>query len=247
MTTNERTTWPAFRSCGVRIDAVPLHDAARMIVDGRFEGGAPVQRLHAVVGIEATTQLAQVLEQGHAESARWDAAHLDRQAAWADHMTERVYGPDLMQLVLERGQASGLRHYLYGSTPEVLAALQNTIAARWPDALIAGVESPPFRAITDSELRQSVARAQDVGADVVWVGMGTPAQDTISRRMAEIAPATYVAVGAAFDFIGGTKKQAPQWMQRSGLEWSYRMATEPKRLWRRYLIGNATFAAAPTP
>jgi N-acetylglucosaminyldiphosphoundecaprenol N-acetyl-beta-D-mannosaminyltransferase len=157
-------------------------------------------------------------------------------------MTVRVYGPDLMQLVLEPGLASGFRHYLYGSTPEVLAALQNTIAARWPDALIAGVESPKFRAITDSELRQSVARAQDVGADVVWVCMGTPAPDTIGRRMAEIAPATYVAVGAAFDFIGGMKKQAPQWMQRSGLGWSYRMATEPKRLLRRYLIGNATFA-----
>lgn len=103
-----------------------------------------------------------------------------------------------------------------------------------------GAESPPFRAITDSDLEQSVLRAEDTGADVVWVGMGTPAQDTLGRRMAEMGSATYVSVGAAFDFIGGTKEQAPGWMQQSGLEWSYRMATKPKRLWRRYLVGNTT-------
>jgi N-acetylglucosaminyldiphosphoundecaprenol N-acetyl-beta-D-mannosaminyltransferase len=153
----------------------------------------------------------------------------------------RVYGPDLMGDVLDRGRASSLGHYLYGSTPEVLAALTAQIEQRWPGARIVGSESPPFREITDDELAVSLRRADELDADVVWVGMGTPKQDLLVRRMAEQGDATYVAVGAAFDFIAGAKRQAPSWMQRTGLEWSFRLVTEPRRLARRYLVYNAKF------
>jgi N-acetylglucosaminyldiphosphoundecaprenol N-acetyl-beta-D-mannosaminyltransferase len=153
----------------------------------------------------------------------------------------RVYGPDLMCDVLDRGRSSDLGHYLYGSTPEVLAALEQRIGERWPGARIVGSESPPFRDITDDELDASLRSARTRGADIVWVGMGTPKQDLLVRRMAELDDATYVAVGAAFDFIAGTKKQAPAWMQRAGLEWLFRLLTEPRRLGRRYLVYNAKF------
>jgi N-acetylglucosaminyldiphosphoundecaprenol N-acetyl-beta-D-mannosaminyltransferase len=153
----------------------------------------------------------------------------------------RVYGPDLMGDVLDRGRASSLGHYLYGSTPEVLAALTAEIEQRWPGARIVGSESPPFREITDDELAVSLRRADELDADVVWVGMGTPKQDLLVRRMAEQGDATYVAVGAAFDFIAGVKRQAPSWMQRAGLEWLFRFVTEPRRLARRYLVYNAKF------
>ena len=153
----------------------------------------------------------------------------------------RVYGPDLMCDVLDRGQTIDLGHYLYGSTPEVLAALEQRIGERWPGARIVGSESPPFRDITDDELDTSLCRAEELEADIVWVGMGTPKQDLLVRRMAVKGDGTYVAVGAAFDFIAGVKKQAPAWMQRAGLEWLFRLVTEPRRLARRYLVYNWKF------
>jgi N-acetylglucosaminyldiphosphoundecaprenol N-acetyl-beta-D-mannosaminyltransferase len=153
----------------------------------------------------------------------------------------RVYGPDLMGDVLDRGRTVSLDHYLYGSTPEVLAALTDQIEQRWPGARIVGTEAPPFREISDDELAASVRRAERLGADVVWVGMGTPKQDLLVRRMAGQGDAIYVAVGAAFNFIAGSKRQAPNWIQRAGLEWLFRLVTEPRRLARRYIVYNARF------
>ena len=153
----------------------------------------------------------------------------------------RVYGPDLMRSVIDAGQLAGLAHYLYGSTPEVLDALAREIGSRWPDAVIAGVESPPFSDISDDEVRASAERMAESGADVVWVGMGTPKQDLLVRHFAEVSPLVFVAVGAAFDFIAGTKRQAPTWVQRVGLEWLFRLAIEPRRLARRYIVYNMRF------
>jgi N-acetylglucosaminyldiphosphoundecaprenol N-acetyl-beta-D-mannosaminyltransferase len=142
---------------------------------------------------------------------------------------------------LDRGCERGVRHYLYGSTPEVLDRLGRAIADRWPGAEVVGAESPPFRELTDADLRAAAKRMDGAGADLVWVGLGTPKQDDAVHRLARLGPATYVAVGAAFDFLAGTKRQAPVWMQRRGLEWCFRLATEPRRLWRRYLLGNLRF------
>jgi N-acetylglucosaminyldiphosphoundecaprenol N-acetyl-beta-D-mannosaminyltransferase len=154
---------------------------------------------------------------------------------------ERVYGPDLMEAALDVGREQSVAHYLYGSTPEVLVALNKAIASRWPGARIVGTESPPFRDLSDAELRDSVIRAEAAHASVVWVGMGTPKQDLLVRRMSDMSDLTFVAIGAAFDFIAGTKPQAPRWMMRIGMEWLYRLVSEPGRLWKRYLVYNAKF------
>lgn len=166
----------------------------------------------------------------------WIGRHLG-----VDGLPGRVYGPDLMAGALDRGRERGIRHYLYGSTPEVLDRLRSMIGERWPGAEVVGAESPPFRDLTDADLRAAADRMDAVGADLVWVGLGTPKQDDAVHRLARLGPATYVAVGAAFDFLAGTKRQAPVWMQRRGLEWCFRLATEPRRLWRRYLLGNLRF------
>lgn len=155
---------------------------------------------------------------------------------------ERVYGPDLFLDVLAHGQH--LRHYLIGGTPEVLAALQAELSRRFPEATIVGAESPPFRPITDAEWSEQAQRLALARAQIVWLGLGTPKQDWVAADLAARHPAVYVAVGAAFDFVAGTKSQAPRWMQRNGLEWVFRLVTEPRRLWRRYLIGNAIFLRA---
>jgi N-acetylglucosaminyldiphosphoundecaprenol N-acetyl-beta-D-mannosaminyltransferase len=167
--------------------------------------------------------------------------HPDVAEAWS-----RVYGPDLMTGVLDRSNDAGTtstppRHYLLGGTPEVLATLQQQILERWPNALIVGADSPPFKTPTPADLAARDDRIRASGATLVWVGLGTPKQDVEVRRLADSLPVTALAVGAAFDFLAGTTKQAPVWMQRSGLEWSYRLAQEPKRLARRYLWGNPRF------
>lgn len=161
-----------------------------------------------------------------------------------DLPSERVYGPDLFLDVLDAGRTAGLRHYLLGSTPEVLAALQAELHRRFPGLLLVGAESPPFRPLTDDERRRQAAAIRTSGAQVVWVGLGTPKQDWESARLAAEVPAVFAAVGAAFDFVAGTVKQAPPFMQRNGLEWLFRLGAEPRRLWRRYLFGNARFVRA---
>ncbi|MCC3652577.1 WecB/TagA/CpsF family glycosyltransferase [Streptomyces sp. S07_1.15] len=153
----------------------------------------------------------------------------------------RVYGPDLMLDVFSMSQGTGLRHYLLGSTPEVLAALQRELRRRFPRAVLAGSCSPPFRSLTAQELRDQEEDIRTRGADIVWVGLGTPLQDHRAAELSAALPVVTMAVGAAFDFIAGSKRQAPSWMQQGGLEWLFRLGCEPRRLWRRYLFGNARF------
>ena len=153
----------------------------------------------------------------------------------------RVYGPDVMTAVLDRSSILGPRHYLLGGTPETLAVLQASIQLRWPDAVIVGAESPVFGTWSEEEISARNARIEMSGATVVWVGLGTPKQDWEANRIAQSLPVVALAVGAAFDFLAGTKRQAPVWLQRLGLEWSYRLVHEPRRLARRYVWGNPTF------
>ena len=165
--------------------------------------------------------------------------HPDAAGRW-----ERVYGPDAMEGVMAASEAGVQRHYLLGGSDTTIAALRTAITKRFAGARIVGSESPPFRPWTLDELRERDARIRESEATHVWVGLGTPKQDVEVRRLADRLPVTALAVGAAFDFIAGTVPQAPRWMQRSGLEWSYRLAREPKRLAGRYLWGNPVFASA---
>jgi len=159
------------------------------------------------------------------------------------HEWERVYGPDVMEGVFAQSRPGHPRHYLLGSSPDVLAALQQRLLERFPDAQIVGIESPPFRSATEDELRERDQRIRESGATIVWVGLGTPKQDIEVARLAASLPVVAVAVGAAFDFLAGTKPQAPIWMQKSGTEWLFRFASEPRRLAKRYIWGNSVFLA----
>jgi N-acetylglucosaminyldiphosphoundecaprenol N-acetyl-beta-D-mannosaminyltransferase len=157
---------------------------------------------------------------------------------------ERLAGSDAMNFLCEWGVASGIRHYLFGSTPTVVARLKATLEARFPGIQIVGAESPPFRPLTDDEWAGTADRIRRVGADLLWVGLGAPKQDHAGERLRllDAAPAI-LCVGAAFDFLSGARKRAPVWMQRSGLEWFHRCIHEPKRLGGRYVVGNSRFAA----
>jgi N-acetylglucosaminyldiphosphoundecaprenol N-acetyl-beta-D-mannosaminyltransferase len=154
----------------------------------------------------------------------------------------RVYGPDLMLAVCERSVQSGWRHFFYGGAPGVPELLARRLMERFPGLRISGTCSPPFRALTAAEDEAIVERINAAAPDVVWVGISTPRQERwMSQHVGRIEAPVMVGCGAAFDFHAGVKKQAPRWMMRVGLEWAYRMATEPRRLGPRYLINNPMF------
>lgn len=166
--------------------------------------------------------------------------------AWAARTkgapTLRLPGTDAMNLVMSWGVEEGMRHYLYGATEDTLALLRRNMEEAHPGIRIVGAESPPFRPISDAELDATAARITAAGADAVWIGLGAPKQDVIGDRLRDRnAAPTLFAVGAAFDFIAGTKRRAPGWMSQIGLEWLFRLGSEPGRLWKRYLVGNTRF------
>jgi N-acetylglucosaminyldiphosphoundecaprenol N-acetyl-beta-D-mannosaminyltransferase len=154
---------------------------------------------------------------------------------------EQVRGAALFGRALDQGRALGIRHFLLGGTPETLAALQEAIAVRYPGALVVGAASPPFRPMTDAEVAAQDEEIRACEADLVWVGLGTPKQDHECVRLAESVGRPAIAVGAAFEFLAGTRPEAPVWVQRMALEWLFRLVTEPRRLWRRYTVGIARF------
>jgi N-acetylglucosaminyldiphosphoundecaprenol N-acetyl-beta-D-mannosaminyltransferase len=155
---------------------------------------------------------------------------------------ERVYGPDLMLAMCERSIERGYCHFFYGGGHGVAEQLVARLQARFPGLQVAGICSPPFRPLTPAEDRSVVERINAVQPDIVWVGLSTPKQEHwMAAHVRRLSPTVLIGVGAAFDFHAGLKRQAPRWMQKNGLEWLFRLATEPRRLWRRYLINNSWF------
>ena len=159
----------------------------------------------------------------------------------------RVYGPDLMELALPYGVDLGWQHFFFGTTDETLDRLTESARRLAPGVRIVGRYAPPYRPLTPSEEDDVVERILSSGANVVWVGLGMPKQELWMHRVRERLPGTsLLGVGAAFDLLSGTVPQAPDWIQDRGLEWAYRLWREPRRLWRRYLINNPTFAVLAT-
>lgn len=150
----------------------------------------------------------------------------------------RTYGPDLMCAMCA---VPGIKHFLLGSTPAVLVTLEKRLREQYPGIIIVGARSLPQRE-AQVEDGSTLAAVNDAHADIIWLALGSPKQDrwmALNRPLLQ-AP-VIVGVGAAFDFLAGVKAQAPVWMQQCGLEWLFRLMCEPKRLWRRYLVGNTLF------
>jgi N-acetylglucosaminyldiphosphoundecaprenol N-acetyl-beta-D-mannosaminyltransferase len=154
----------------------------------------------------------------------------------------RVYGPDLMLACCEASVSRGYRHFFYGGAPGVSERLAERLQARFPGLQVAGSYSPPFRTEVSLEDRGVLDRLNAAGADILWVGLSTPKQELwMHQHRPHLTAPVLIGVGAAFDFHAGFKRQAPRWMQRSGLEWLFRLTQEPRRLWRRYSRNNTRF------
>jgi N-acetylglucosaminyldiphosphoundecaprenol N-acetyl-beta-D-mannosaminyltransferase len=155
---------------------------------------------------------------------------------------QRVYGPDLMLALCDPSLGKGYKHFLYGGGVGGADCLSDSLIKRFPGLQIVGVISPPFRQLTQDEDTEVINRINNAAPDIVWVGLGAPKQEIwMYDHRNQIDAPVMIGVGAAFDFLAGKKKQAPRWMQRNGLEWFYRLMSEPKRLWKRYLINNPLF------
>jgi N-acetylglucosaminyldiphosphoundecaprenol N-acetyl-beta-D-mannosaminyltransferase len=153
----------------------------------------------------------------------------------------RVYGPDLTPVILEKAASKGIPVGFYGGSPEVLRSLHNVISVRFPKLRIAYAWSPPYRPLTLEEDTKVIETINSSGARILFIGLSTPKQDCWMAAHKTRVQAVMVGVGAAFDFLVGAKRQCPRWMMNLGLEWLFRLATEPRRLWKRYLKHNPRF------
>jgi N-acetylglucosaminyldiphosphoundecaprenol N-acetyl-beta-D-mannosaminyltransferase len=164
-------------------------------------------------------------------------------ARWAGRReVGRVYGPDFMDALLARAVERGWSSFFYGGGPGTAQRLAECLTARFPGLQIAGTWTPPFRPLTPQEDAEVVQLVNDSGAHLVWVGLSTPKQERwMAEHVGRLRANAILGVGAAFDIHAGSLPQAPRWMQRSGLEWAYRLFREPRRLWRRYLRNNPAF------
>jgi len=228
---------------GVRIDEVGPDEATDVLLASRFGHGL---RFHLCNSYTLSLALRdrhyrEMLNQSNYNFA--DGHYVAMVGRWRGRrlLRSRVYGPSLMVRTIDAGRQRGLRHYLYGGTPETVPLLAAAINERFAGAQIVGYESAPFRDLTADEEQRLVQRVHQAQPDILWVGLGTPRQDQFVARYAERLRCSVVPVGAAFDFISGTKRSAPPFAQRVGMEWLFRLMQEPVRLWRRYLFGIPTF------
>ena len=154
---------------------------------------------------------------------------------------KRTTGPSLMGEIFEISGKKGYRHYFYGSTEETLAKLYQTLEREYPKLQIAGMYSPPFRLMTEEEDRAIVEHINETKPDFVWIGLGAPKQEKWMAAHQGIVNGLMIGVGAGFDYFAGNIDRAPEWMQKSNLEWLFRLVQDPKRLFNRYWHTNTRF------
>jgi exopolysaccharide biosynthesis WecB/TagA/CpsF family protein len=157
-------------------------------------------------------------------------------------LLDRVYGTTLLLQVLARAQQEGLGVYFYGNTPDALHLLRRNLQQRFPSLRVCGMDPSQFRRLSAREKNAVAQRIRDSGTSLLFIGLGTPLQETWAYEYAEVLPMPILCVGGSFNVLAGRAAQAPSWMQARGLEWLFRLTHEPRRLWRRYLLLNPLYA-----
>jgi N-acetylglucosaminyldiphosphoundecaprenol N-acetyl-beta-D-mannosaminyltransferase len=232
---------------GVGISAITMEQALAEItrwIETREQHYVCVTGVHGVMESQRDPELRRIHNRSGLTTPDgipmvWAGRH-----AGATHM-ERVCGPDLMLAVCSLAAERGWPSYFYGSAEGVAKRLAVRLTARFPGLRVAGWISPPFRSLTPDEDRLVVQKINSDQPDLVWVGLSTPKQERwMAAHVGRLRAPVLLGVGAAFDLHAGLMRQAPPWMQRSGLEWLYRLYREPRRLWRRYLRNNPAFVLA---
>jgi N-acetylglucosaminyldiphosphoundecaprenol N-acetyl-beta-D-mannosaminyltransferase len=228
---------------GTWIDALAWDDAVRQIVAwgaARESRYICICNVHSVVTATRDPEFKRAVN--NADMATSDGAPI----AWALRKLgfpaqQRINGPDLMWRYLREAEEAGQTVYFYGSTRDTLVKLRSTIAREFPGLKVAGTCSPPFRELSALEDEDEIEKINRSGANVVFVGLGCPKQEKWMAAHRGRINALMIGVGAAFDYHSGTVKRAPLWWQHNGLEWLYRLVSDPKRLMKRYMVTNTLF------
>jgi N-acetylglucosaminyldiphosphoundecaprenol N-acetyl-beta-D-mannosaminyltransferase len=237
---NERRTAPVL---GVPIDVIGWRTALeRLLVWGAARESRYVTICNAHVVVTASQDRGYYNVIAASDMATPDGAPV----AWmlqrlVDANQPKISGPDLTHELLKECEKREISVYFFGSSAETLTKLTAVIARDYPGVQVAGVCSPPFRTVTEDEDAMQIRAINESGAGLVFVGLGCPKQERWMAAHRGSVHAVMLGVGAAFDFIAGTVNRAPLWMQRGGLEWLYRLASEPRRLGKRYLVTNTLF------
>jgi N-acetylglucosaminyldiphosphoundecaprenol N-acetyl-beta-D-mannosaminyltransferase len=229
---------------GVMIDVVDYDAAASQVL-----AAARSRRPFALTALAVHGVMTGVQDRAHAARLNaFDLATPDGQPVkWGLNLlhraglTDRVYGPTLTWQILKRCAADDLSVYVYGSTESTLGRLVEALTEKLPTLKIAGREPSKFRLSKPGEPEEIAERIRDSGAQLVLVGLGCPRQEQFAYGMRQLLDVPLLAVGAAFDYHAGTLRLPPRWMQRYGLEWLWRLALEPRRLWRRYVLLNPAY------
>lgn len=220
-----------------------------------FSGFVTVTGVHGVMESQRDPELRRIHNRSFLSTP--DGMPMVWMARWNGYdFCERVYGPDLMLEVFRQSEAGGQGHFLFGGGEGVAEALAEKLRGRFPAIRILGVHAPPFRPLSAEEEEALVAELKEKRPHFFWTGLSTPKQEKFMHGLLAKYPdltagwphgMVMFGVGAAFDFHAGLVRQAPRWVQRSGLEWLFRTAIEPRRLWRRYAVNNPAFVSRVIP
>jgi N-acetylglucosaminyldiphosphoundecaprenol N-acetyl-beta-D-mannosaminyltransferase len=234
---------------GVAVSAINMSDAIAAIeqwIEHRTPNYVCVRDVHGVIASRKDSRLRDIHSQAGLVTP--DGMPLVWMSRWLGARgVERVCGRDLMWEISARSPARGYRHFYFGGAPGVATQLAAAMVAANPGLNVVGTSCPPFRVLLPEEDAEIVAQINAAAPDIIWVGLSTPKQEYwMASHIGRINAPVLIGVGAAFDFLAGTKKQAPVWMQRSGLEWLFRLGAEPRRLWRRYAYAVPRFLILAT-
>jgi N-acetylglucosaminyldiphosphoundecaprenol N-acetyl-beta-D-mannosaminyltransferase len=231
---------------GVAVSPINMGLALAQIsraIAGRQKGYVCVTGVHGVSVAQSDPEFRQILNRAFLCTP--DGMPLVWVGRWqGQKQMDRVYGPDLMLAVMELSEKTGWRHFFYGGANGTAQLLKSKLLEKFPKLQIVGIGEPPFRPLNQDEQQKLREEIRAAKPDILWIGLSTPKQERfMAEYLTQLDTTLMIGVGAAFDFHAGTVRQAPRWMQRSGLEWFFRLCCEPRRLWKRYLTNNPLFVA----
>jgi len=246
---SQNSDFPRANVLGVGVSAINLSQAAQILLDTAYRnqrGYVCVTGVHGISEAQIDPQFRKILNNAFLNTPDgmpmswigWIQGHRDM---------DRVYGPDLMLDLSDAGRVHELRHFYYGGKEGVAKQLKQKMEARFPGLKVVGTYTPPFRPLNANEENSLIRQLKKTRPHFLWVGLSTPKQEQFMARYFDRLPVNILlGVGAAFDMHAGLVAQAPRWIQRLGLEWLFRLCTEPRRLWKRYCINNPLFIARIT-
>jgi len=227
-----------FNVLGVNICAIDMDMATGTIdrwIENQENNYVCIRDVHGVIACQSDDKLRQIHnDAGMVTPDGMPLVWLGRKRGFK--FVDRVYGPDLMLNICKASLSRGYRHFFYGGKDGVPELLRDKLVEKYPGLQVVGTYSPPFRPLTHEEESLVTKLIDDAEPDIVWVGLSTPKQERwMAAHIGLIKAPVLIGVGAAFDFHAGLVRQAPRWLQRTGLEWCFRLMSEPRRLWCRYL------------